>query len=73
MGVRGWISALDEDNGKLVWKAFNTGPDKDVLIGADFIGSSGVTLILGDNIFYGANLTALLQSLLDRDDRCPDA
>jgi PQQ-dependent dehydrogenase (methanol/ethanol family) len=36
MGVRGWISALDEDNGKLVWKAFNTGPDKDVLIGADF-------------------------------------
>jgi PQQ-dependent dehydrogenase (methanol/ethanol family) len=36
MGVRGWIIALDEDSGKLVWKAFNTGPDKDVLIGADF-------------------------------------
>ena len=36
MGVRGWIIALDEDSGKLVWKAFNTGPDKDVMIGQDF-------------------------------------
>jgi PQQ-dependent dehydrogenase (methanol/ethanol family) len=36
MGVRGWIIALDEDSGKLIWKAFNTGPDKDVMIGADF-------------------------------------
>jgi len=36
MGVRGWILALDEDTGKIVWKAFNTGPDKDVLIGPDF-------------------------------------
>ena len=36
MGVRGWLAALDASNGKLVWKAFSTGPDKDVLIGADF-------------------------------------
>jgi PQQ-dependent dehydrogenase (methanol/ethanol family) len=36
MGVRGWIAALDEGSGKLVWKAFNTGPDKDVLIGSRF-------------------------------------
>jgi PQQ-dependent dehydrogenase (methanol/ethanol family) len=36
MGVRGWIAALDEGSGKLVWKAYNTGPDKDVLIGARF-------------------------------------
>jgi lanthanide-dependent methanol dehydrogenase len=35
-GVRGWITALDANNGKLVWKAFHTGPDKDVLIGSDF-------------------------------------
>ncbi|MFL6592529.1 MAG: methanol/ethanol family PQQ-dependent dehydrogenase [Luteimonas sp.] len=35
-GVRGWIAALDANTGKIVWKAFNTGPDKDVLIGADF-------------------------------------
>jgi lanthanide-dependent methanol dehydrogenase len=36
MGVRGWVVALDEDSGKLLWKAYNTGPDKDVLIGAEF-------------------------------------
>ena len=35
-GVRGWIAALDANSGKLAWKAFNTGPDKDVLIGPDF-------------------------------------
>ena len=26
LGVRGWIAALDENTGKLLWKAFNTGP-----------------------------------------------
>jgi len=36
MGVRGWIAALDEGSGKIAWKAYNTGPDKDVLIGPDF-------------------------------------
>jgi PQQ-dependent dehydrogenase (methanol/ethanol family) len=36
LGVRGWVVALDEGSGKLVWKAYNTGPDKDVLIGPDF-------------------------------------
>ena len=36
MGVRGWIAALDEGSGKVAWKAFNTGPDKDVLIGPRF-------------------------------------
>src|SRR3954451_18670508 len=36
LGVRGWITALDEDSGKMLWKAFNTGPDKDVLIGPKF-------------------------------------
>ena len=35
-GVRGWIVALDESTGKQVWKAFNTGPDSDVLIGQEF-------------------------------------
>ncbi|WP_202908957.1 methanol/ethanol family PQQ-dependent dehydrogenase [Cognatilysobacter segetis] len=36
MGVRGWLAALDAGSGKLVWKAYSTGPDKDVLIGPSF-------------------------------------
>ena len=36
MGVRGWITALDAKTGKIVWQAYNTGPDKDVKIGASF-------------------------------------
>jgi lanthanide-dependent methanol dehydrogenase len=36
MGVRGWAAALDKASGKVVWKAYSTGPDSDVLIGADF-------------------------------------
>jgi PQQ-dependent dehydrogenase (methanol/ethanol family) len=35
-GVRGWLQALDAYTGKPVWKAYSTGPDKDVLIGPDF-------------------------------------
>jgi len=36
MGVRGWVTALDEDSGKIVWRAYSVGPDKDVLIGPHF-------------------------------------
>lgn len=36
MGVRGWVVALDESSGKQLWKAFNTGPDAEVLIGSAF-------------------------------------
>ena len=35
-GVRGWILALDAISGRVVWKAYNTGPDADVLIGSRF-------------------------------------
>jgi PQQ-dependent dehydrogenase (methanol/ethanol family) len=35
-GVRGWVTALDAGSGKLVWRGYNTGPDKDVLIGSRF-------------------------------------
>jgi PQQ-dependent dehydrogenase (methanol/ethanol family) len=35
-GVRGWLVALDARNGKEVWRAYSTGPDRDVLIGADY-------------------------------------
>ncbi len=36
LGVRGKVTALDIKTGKLVWRAYNTGPDKDVLLGSDF-------------------------------------
>jgi PQQ-dependent dehydrogenase (methanol/ethanol family) len=36
MGVRGWIVALDESTGKLLWRGYSAGPDADVLIGSDF-------------------------------------
>jgi PQQ-dependent dehydrogenase (methanol/ethanol family) len=35
-GVRGWIAALNVKDGTVAWKAFNTGPDKEVLIGPAF-------------------------------------
>src|SRR4051794_675085 len=35
-GVRGWLTALDAKTGKLAWRAYHTGPDKDVLIGSRF-------------------------------------
>jgi PQQ-dependent dehydrogenase (methanol/ethanol family) len=35
-GVRGWLIALDAATGKTAWKAWSTGPDKDVLIGPEF-------------------------------------
>lgn len=37
------------------------------LIGKKFIGSDSVALVLGDNIFYGASLHALLKKAVDRD------
>ena len=36
MGVRGWLTALDLESGDVAWRAYSTGPDKDVLIGARF-------------------------------------
>jgi len=36
LGVRGKVTALDIKTGKLVWRAYSTGPDSDVLIGSDF-------------------------------------
>jgi PQQ-dependent dehydrogenase (methanol/ethanol family) len=35
-GVRGWIAALDAATGAVAWRAYSTGPDKDVLIGPSF-------------------------------------
>jgi PQQ-dependent dehydrogenase (methanol/ethanol family) len=36
MGVRGWIAALDAQDGSLAWRAYTTGPDREVLIGERF-------------------------------------
>ena len=36
LGVRGRVTALDENTGKIDYIAYSTGPDKDILIGADF-------------------------------------
>ena len=35
-GVRGWLTALDAQSGRIAWRAFSTGPDGDVLIGPGF-------------------------------------
>ena len=35
-GVRGWVTVLSTENGQIAWKAYNTGPDTEVLIGANF-------------------------------------
>lgn len=36
LGVRGWVTAVDENSGQIAWRAYGTGPDKEVLIGTDF-------------------------------------
>jgi PQQ-dependent dehydrogenase (methanol/ethanol family) len=36
MGIKGWVTALDEDSGKIEWRGYSIGPDKDVLIGSRF-------------------------------------
>jgi lanthanide-dependent methanol dehydrogenase len=36
LGVRGWLTALDAASGRIAWRAFATGPDRDVLIGPRF-------------------------------------
>jgi lanthanide-dependent methanol dehydrogenase len=35
-GVRGWLTALDASTGAIAWRAYSTGPDSAVLIGANF-------------------------------------
>jgi PQQ-dependent dehydrogenase (methanol/ethanol family) len=35
-GARGWIAGLDVNSGKIIWKAYNTGPDSDCLVGTSF-------------------------------------
>ena len=37
------------------------------ILGADFIGSDSVCLILGDNVFYGTNLIDMLKKAMERE------
>jgi PQQ-dependent dehydrogenase (methanol/ethanol family) len=36
LGVRGWLTALDANSGKIAWRAYSCGPDSDCLIGPRF-------------------------------------
>jgi lanthanide-dependent methanol dehydrogenase len=36
MGVRGWLTALRLADGSMAWRAYHTGPDREVLIGPRF-------------------------------------
>jgi PQQ-dependent dehydrogenase (methanol/ethanol family) len=36
LGVRGWLTALDSATGTIAWRAYSTGPDSEVLIGAEY-------------------------------------
>ena len=35
-GVRGWLAGLETETGRITWRAYSTGPDSQVLIGANF-------------------------------------
>src|SRR4030095_14796990 len=34
-GARGWLAALDAASGRILWRAYSSGPDRDVMIGKD--------------------------------------
>ncbi|HVE79263.1 MAG TPA: methanol/ethanol family PQQ-dependent dehydrogenase [Gemmatimonadaceae bacterium] len=36
MGVRGWLAALDAGTGREIWRAYTTGPDREVKVGRRF-------------------------------------
>ncbi|HVW73707.1 MAG TPA: PQQ-dependent dehydrogenase, methanol/ethanol family [Rhizomicrobium sp.] len=36
MGIHGWVTALDENSGKTLWRAYSVGSDQDVKIGPRF-------------------------------------
>ena len=36
MGVRGWIAAIDAATGRVRWRGYSAGPDKDMLVGPRF-------------------------------------
>ena len=65
MGVRGWLGALDVKTGKVLWRAYNVGPDKDMLIDSSFRpfyahdkgANLGVTSWVGDSWKRGGGVS----------------
>jgi len=58
-GVRGNLTAYNLTSGKKMWRAYSTGPDKDVLIGSDFTGpkNQGTSTWHGDQWKVGGGTT----------------
>lgn len=58
-GVRGYLSGYDLHSGRLVWRAYSTGPDSQTLIGRDFHGprNMGVSTWRGDQWKVGGGTT----------------
>ena len=58
-GVRGNLTAYNLTSGKEMWRAYSTGPDKDVLIGSDFTGpkNQGTSTWHGDQWKVGGGTT----------------
>ncbi|MDD3118289.1 MAG: glucose-1-phosphate thymidylyltransferase RfbA [Victivallales bacterium] len=68
----GFIRLLGDGSGFGVRLSYAVQPSPDGLaqafiIGEKFIGSDAVALVLGDNIFYGANLSGLLRQAAERE------
>jgi alcohol dehydrogenase (cytochrome c) len=49
-GIRGNLTAYDIDSGRLVWRAYNTGTDDDMLINNNKWSDTNVTTVLGKPI-----------------------
>ncbi len=58
-GVRGYVTALDLQTGRRVWRAYSMGPDSDTLMGAGFHGphNAGVSTWRGDEWKVGGGTT----------------
>jgi lanthanide-dependent methanol dehydrogenase len=58
-GVRGYVTALDLNTGRRVWRAYSMGPDSDTLMGAGFHGphNAGISTWRGDEWKVGGGTT----------------
>jgi PQQ-dependent dehydrogenase (methanol/ethanol family) len=58
-GVRGYLTAYNLNSGKKTWRAYSTGPDSDIRIGAEFTGpkNAGTKTWKGDQWKVGGGTT----------------